>query len=120
MTAVHRAATNVDRSQAERILRDVPPEKAFYFYTEIGEPTGLSAKSLREFGTVMAQVDPRSIEFHVLRGDFEKWLVMLGDQYLAHQIGRLRDLRFKGESLRTRAVEMINTRAKALSQALGR
>jgi hypothetical protein len=119
LTEVRRSSTKVERSQAERILRELPPEKAFYFYTDIGHPTGVSARSLNEFASALSNVSESSIEFHVLRGDFEKWLIMLGDQNLAHQFGRLRDLRLKGNSLRSRAIELINTRAKTLGKSLG-
>jgi hypothetical protein len=126
MSAMHRSSSSsssssskIERSQAENILRDVPQDKAFHFYLDIGKPTGVFARNLKELAAGINSVDIRSIEFHVLRGDFEKWLSMLGDQYLAHQFGRLRDLRLKDESLRSRAAELVTNRWKALSQSVG-
>ena len=107
----------VDRSQAEKILREVPSDNAFYFYIDIGRPTGVSAKSIRELTERMKTVDPKSIEFHVVRGDFDKWFIMLGDHSLARDFGKLRDLRLRGAALRDRASNLLNSRYKTLTSS---
>jgi len=64
---------NMNSDQSE-ILRTVPREKAFYFFTSIGNYSGVSAASLKEFVEKVNEVNIKSLEFHLYRGDFEKWL----------------------------------------------
>ena len=58
---------------AHRILRKLPRENAFYFFTSIGNYTGVNADSLEEFVKKILDVNVKSLEFHLYRGDFEKW-----------------------------------------------
>lgn len=72
---------------ASRTLRVVPREKAFYFFTSIGNYTGESAGSLKEFMEKVNGVNVKSLEFHLYRGDFEKWTSdVLQDETLASEI----------------------------------
>jgi len=88
-------------SRASRILRKLPREKAFYFFTSIGNYTGEKAASLKEFVEKTREVNVQSLEFHLHRGDFERWTAeTLEDNKLADQIGRLKRLGTSGESLR--------------------
>ena len=64
------------------ILDKTSPERAFYFYSGIGQFTGLSSDSLADFRDKIRSVDIRSIQFHVARGDFEAWIRHLGDTRL--------------------------------------
>lgn len=59
---------------ASKILKTVPREKTFYFFTSIGNYTGMSASSLKEFMEKINEVNVKSLEFHLYRGDFEKWV----------------------------------------------
>jgi len=71
----------------QKILRKVLREKAFYFFSSIGNYIGESAASLEEFVGKIREVNPKSIEFHLYRGDFEKWVdEVLGDVRLAEKI----------------------------------
>jgi hypothetical protein len=67
------------RDQAVNTLRTVAPDQAFYFYREIGQPLGVSSRSLSEFASTVKGVDASSIRFHVEQGDFESWFRKLGD-----------------------------------------
>ncbi len=53
------------------ILRNVPKEEAFYFFTSIGNYTGQNATSLDEFLARIKNLNARLIEFHLYREDFE-------------------------------------------------
>ncbi|MGC8939686.1 MAG: DUF5752 family protein [Candidatus Bathyarchaeia archaeon] len=89
------------KTGTSKILRTVPREKAFYFFTSIGNYTGMSACSLKEFMEKVNEVNVKSLEFHLQRGDFEKWInEVLEDAKLAEEIGRLRTTNIAGESLR--------------------
>jgi hypothetical protein len=86
---------------SSRILRTVPREKAFYFFTSIGNYTGSNAVSLREFMEKINAVNVKSLEFHLCRGDFEKWTAeVLEDKWLANEINRIMRSGLTGESLR--------------------
>jgi len=60
--------------KTSKILRTLPRDKAFYFFTSIGNYTGKSASSLEEFVKKILDVNIKSLEFHFYRGDFEKWI----------------------------------------------
>jgi len=79
----------------------VPPQKAFYFYRDIGAPTGKSASSLEEFSHQLETVDANSIEFHVKRGDFENWIRdIFHNNKLAKRLTTIKTLGLRGEQLR--------------------
>jgi hypothetical protein len=86
---------------AAKILRTVPREKAFYFFTSIGNYTGESATSLKEFMEKINSVNIKSLEFHLCRGDFEKWInEVLEDKKLAEEISKLKKASLTGDELR--------------------
>lgn len=59
---------------SSRILRNVAREEAFYFFTSIGNYTGQSASSLEEFLQKIKDMNIKSLEFHLFREDFERWI----------------------------------------------
>ncbi len=92
----------------------IPREKAFYFFTSIGNYTGLSASSLKEFMEKINEVDVKSLEFHFYRGDFEKWIdQVLQEQELAQNIKRLQKLNLVGDRLRTQLYLSVSRRLRA-------
>lgn len=84
------ADRELSKEDAARVLGPVPSDKAFYFYSDVGRPVGKSSKSLVEFSQVLVEVDPSVVRFHLERGDFERWLKMLGDPVLADRFAALR------------------------------
>jgi hypothetical protein len=106
------------RSQAAHILSDVSHDRAFYFYIARDAPTGISAIGLAQFLEKLGTIDLRSIEFHLPRGDFENWILMLGDERLAQRLSRLRETEgTPGEELRSRLSETIGARYQQLAKA---
>ena len=102
-----------------RILRTLPREKAFYFFTSIGNYTGESAASLKEFTEKISEVNVKSLEFHFYRGDFEKWTSeVLEDKELAEQIGTFRDLSPTGEKLKNELHRILIRRYSRLRSTL--
>lgn len=82
-------------------LSPVPQENTFFFNIAVGQHTGLSAKSLKEFLEILGKVDARSVEFHISRGDFEKWLIaVFNDTELANAFIKARESKLSGENLR--------------------
>lgn len=102
-----------------KILRTVPREKAFYFFTSIGNYTGISASSLKEFTEKISEVNVKSLEFHLYRGDFEKWLMdVLEDHELASEMKKLQRFNFAGENLRNQVYTTVLRRLKRLTSQL--
>lgn len=80
-------------------MRKVPKEKAFYFFTSIGNYTGESA-SVEDFLEKIKEIDSKSLEFHLYRGDFEKWIrEVWGYEELAEKISKIEKLNLKREQL---------------------
>jgi len=101
---------------ASKILKQVPREKAFYFFTSIGNYTGASAVSLKEFMEKMNEVNVKSLEFHLYRGDFEKWIdEVVQDKELAGEIRRMQRSSLSGEALRNQLTLMVSRRIRKLS-----
>jgi hypothetical protein len=91
--------------------KELSKEKAFYFFTAIGNYTGESAASIEDFLEKIVRVDIKSIEFHFYRGDFEKWIAeIIEDKELAEQIKKLKDQNLTGEKLRNRLYQIISKR----------
>ncbi len=102
------------RECAQQILAYTPDDKAFHFYLDLHKPLSQSANSLSEFSQKLKTIDKTSIEFHICRGDFEKWFTSLGDVELAKKMALLREKGLAGEPLRTKICEIIEERCKAL------
>jgi alpha-amylase len=71
------------------ILRTVPYEEGFHFYTAHGSYSGETATGLDAFEKKIQVVPDASIRFHLQRGDFQKWIKdTLGDAELAKRAAR--------------------------------
>jgi len=105
----------VANSSISRILRKVPRENAFYFFTSIGNYTGENAASLEEFVRKIKEVDAKSLEFHLYRGDFGRWVAeTLEDEELAEKIRSLKSLSPSGSSLRNQLYLIVSKRFEKL------
>lgn len=98
-----------------RIPKEVPREKAFYFFTSIGNYTGKNASSLEEFMEKLREVNTKSLEFHFYREDFEKWFIeVLHDKELAEEFRKLYVLKLTGEQLRSQICKTVEIHLKQL------
>jgi hypothetical protein len=113
------AGKNIRRSKEVDALRTVTPDKAFYFYREIGQPLVATTKSLGEFAIRVKGIDPASVRFHVERGDFERWFEMLGDSSLAGQVAGLRGKNISPDELRGKVSSIVKTRIDKLRKIAG-
>jgi hypothetical protein len=106
----------VKEEMNSKILRVLPREKAFYFFTSIGNYTGESAASLKEFLAKINEVNVKSLEFHLYRKDFEKWIdETLEDKELATEIRSLRGLNYSGNMLKDHLYSIIAKHYEKLS-----
>jgi DNA-binding transcriptional ArsR family regulator len=112
------AAPKVDTKQVSHILRELPLDQAFHFYIGIDRYLDVYAKSLADFCGKILEVNPESIEFHLLRRDFESWLQGLGDSELAEKIGLIRGMALSEEELRKKVYETVKSRCDELASLL--
>ena len=106
-------------SSIPRILRKLPRENAFYFFTSIGNYTGKKACSLEEFVNKIKEVNVKSLEFHLYRGDFEKWIAeVLEDGVLAEDIKSLKNMKPVGDALRGQLHLVVSKRFEKLKSEL--
>ena len=102
---------------APKVIKTVPREKAFYFFTSIGNYTGESASSLKEFMEKINDANVKSLEFHLYRGDFEKWIAeVLEDKELAEEIRKLQKFNLVGDTLRKQLHTIILGHLKYLTR----
>ena len=100
------------------ILRTVPYEKGFHFYTDLGYFTGKTATNLVAFEKVLQVVTAASVNFHFQRGDFQKWIEeTLGDKELAKRIDLIK-LPYSAEELRKEMLAIVRTRIAQLKREL--
>lgn len=79
-----------DRETALVITSSVPVEKAFHFFTDINKPTSTIARSIFDFAKELKKADSKSVEFHLKRNDFSRWLKgVIRDDWLANQFEKL-------------------------------
>lgn len=113
------SSARMDKTMASKILNRVPSEKAFHFYTGMHQYTHTVAHSLSEFVERLQKIDPKSVEFHVPRKDFEQWAESLGDYELAKRLASIRNMHVHGEDLRTRIYETVKHRVEELKRFIG-
>jgi len=100
------------------ILRTVPYEKGFHFYTAIGNFTKETATNLDSFEKKLQTVSADSVNFHLQRGDFQKWIKnTLGDDELAKRVNSI-SLTLPAEDLRKELHAIVQTRITELKQEL--
>jgi hypothetical protein len=69
MVAKKGTESSIDPRLASKILRTVPYNNAFYFYTNIGQYSGEFAVSIADFCQKIKKIDIRSVNFH-----FNAWI----------------------------------------------
>ena len=99
-----------------KILRRVGDAEAFCFNRTLGIYMGQKANSLEEFLQKVKEIAAESLEFHLYREDFEKWIVLaIGDARLAKDVKAMREQKATtGNDLRERLSIIISKRLKEL------
>ena len=96
---------------ALKALASVPKEMGFHFYFGIDEPSEFTAESLEQFYRAIKQIRVQSLEFHLYRGDFEKWLTdVCKDPELATEFGRVAANGLKDEELRAELSKALDAK----------
>ena len=113
--AVMPKKTVMSKEVVQRILRKVPYQEGFRFSRGIGDYTGQAASSLEDFAEMLRWVDSKSVDFHMGRRDFEKWVrYIFGDEELAQAINRRAV--FQGENLRNELVTLVTEHVDELKK----
>ncbi len=85
-------------------------DEAFIFSTGFGKFLDIKAWSLRGFFEAVKKSPVESLEYHIQRGDFERWIrYSLGDEKLADQIKGLKN---RSGDLRFELLNLINERLR--------
>lgn len=106
---------------AKWALRRLPPNKGFSFFYEFARPTKQTVYSLHQFKLALKTVNAKSIQFHVERGDFARWLgQVVGEKVLAHRMFNLSKEKLKGEALRERVLKIVRDRISELEKMKGK
>ena len=107
--------TVMSKEVVQRILRKVPYQEGFRFSRGIGDYTGQVALSLEDFAEMLRWVDSKSVDFHMERRDFEKWVrYIFGDEEFAQAINR-RTV-FQRENLRNELVKLVTEHVDELKK----
>ena len=97
------------------ILRTVPIQQSFLFYTDIGLYTGIYANNLTDFHKKIDTVPLASIDFHFKRGDFVKWVRdTLGYKQLAVKINNVKTS-MKPKKIKTSIKRTVKLRLNQLN-----
>ena len=97
-------------------LRESGQVAPFHFCIGIGEYTGMSAASYKDFMTSIKKVEAKSLNFHIERGDFQKWILdIFKDEKLASEIEQIQKQNLQGRALRTQLYRIVSKRYKELN-----
>jgi hypothetical protein len=100
----------IEKPKKLNLLRNVPFDNGFHFFTEHSKYTGITAISTAEFAEKIQVVPIQSITFHFQRQDFQKWLKnTIGDEKLAKRIDRIKALS-SDEDLRNELFKTVHNR----------
>jgi hypothetical protein len=87
--------------EALKTVAPLPANLRFEFYLAVGQPTCISAGSIKEFHDEAQKVNVASLEFHLGRDDFENWFrSALGDASMADEFVKIKKTELKGEDLK--------------------
>ena len=80
----------IEKPNNLNLLRTVPFESGFHFFTELGKYTGITACSTVELAEKLQIVPIESVTFHFHRQDFQKWLKnTISDEVLSMRIDQV-------------------------------
>jgi len=91
----------LERDIIATILGTVVYDKAFFFFEDMGKPTGQYATSLSDFSIKIGKVPVKCLTYHLNRTDFEDWIRdIIGDDELSRRIRELKsvDTTWKNDS----------------------
>ena len=104
--------------QPPNLLKTVPFEYSFQFFTELGKNTGITASNTVEFAEKLQIVPIQSVTFHFQRQDFQRWFInVIGDEELAKRIDQINVWTHDDENLRKKLSETVQNRIAELTKS---
>ena len=105
-------------SQPPNLLKTVPSEYSFQFFTELEKNTGITSRSTVEFAEKLQTIPNKSVNFHFQRQDFQRWFITsIGDEELAKRIDQINIWVNDEENLRKEIAEKVQTRITELTKS---
>lgn len=104
----------INKRFAKKVLSKTPGERSFHFYSGVDRPMGTLSDSMVDLCEKIKTLGIEPIEFHLSRGDFEKWISSLGDIELARRLRLIREKDLTGEALRERLYRATRSRCDQL------
>ncbi len=105
-------------SQPPNLLKTVPSEYSFQFFTELEKNTGITSRSTVEFAEKLQTIPSKSVNFHFQRQDFQRWFITsIGDEELAKRIDQINIWVNDEENLRKEIAEKVQTRITELTKS---
>ncbi len=112
------APLDLASNYGSNLLNTVPFEKAFQFFTDLEENTGITASSTPEFAEKLQIVPIQSVTFHFQRQDFQNWFkITVGDEELAKRIDRINLWVHNDENLRKEILKTVQKRIAELTKS---
>ena len=100
------------------LLKTVPFENGFHFFTELGKYTGITAIGTVEFAEKLQMIPVQSVAFHFQRQDFQRWFkITVGDEELAQRIDQINLWTHDDENLRKKLSETVQNRITELTKS---
>jgi hypothetical protein len=107
----------IEKPKNPNLLKTVPFENGFHFYTELEKNTGITAISTVEFAEKLQIIPIQSVTFHFQRQDFQKWLKnTIGDEELATRIDQI-NAWVHEENLRKELSKTVQNRITELTKS---
>jgi hypothetical protein len=104
----------VEKRKNLNLLKTMPFENGFHFFTEHGKYTGITAIGTIEFAEKLQIIPVQSVMFHFQRQDFQTWFRnTIGDEELAKRIDQIRALP-SDENLRKELFKTVHARIAEL------
>ena len=108
----------IEKLENPNLLSSVPLEKAFQFFTELGENTGITARSTPEFAEKLQKIPIQSVTFHFQRQDFQNWFkITVGDEVIAKRIDQINIWVHNDENLRKELFKTVQNRITELTKS---
>ncbi len=93
----------------------LPAPKRFYFHDGPNRYLGRSAANLWEFNEALREISIESIQYHLPRGDFERWVQdVLRDAELARRLHKVVSRNLSNQELRQALAEAVHNRYEEL------
>lgn len=114
----HRLVTHV-RHLHKYLRAPLPVDKRFYFKVNEAYKGPLTAASLWQFSEVIPQLTPETLQYHLERNDFEKWVKdTLHDAELARRLHKIANRKLEGDLLRDVLAATVTARFNELESLI--